>query len=42
MEKLFICMKYEAPEILIDEKLRQKAELPIKRMMEISAKSKVI
>lgn len=36
LEKLYLCMKYEQPEILIAEDLRQKALLPIQRMMEIS------
>lgn len=36
LEKLYLCMKYEQPEILLDEGLRQKALLPIQRMMDIS------
>ncbi|MEO8116543.1 MAG: quinolinate synthase NadA [Bacteroidota bacterium] len=36
LEKLYLCMKYEMPEILLDESLRLKALVPIERMMEIS------
>jgi len=36
LEKLYICLKYELPEIIMDEELRQKAEKPIRRMLEIS------
>ncbi len=38
LEKLYLCMKYELPEIIMDEKLRLAAKRPIDRMMEISAK----
>ena len=38
MEKLYTCMKYEVPEILVEEEIRIKAEKPIKRMLEISKK----
>ena len=38
MEKLFICMKYELPEIEIEENLRRKAEQSIQKMLEISSK----
>jgi len=38
LEKLYLCMKYEKPEIIIPEEIRQRALLPIKRMLEISAK----
>jgi quinolinate synthase len=37
LEKIYLCMRYEQPEILMDETLRQKAKLPIDRMLEISA-----
>jgi quinolinate synthase len=33
MEKLYLCMKNRAPEIIIDEKLLQSALLPIQRML---------
>lgn len=38
LEKLYNCMLYEFPKITIDEKIRQRAELPIRKMLEISAK----
>lgn len=36
MEKLYLCMKYELPEITMDEELRLKALKPIEKMMEMS------
>ena len=36
MEKLYLCMKYELPEILMDEEIRLKALKPINRMLELS------
>jgi quinolinate synthase len=36
MEKLYLCLKYELPEILIDEELRLKALKPIEAMLELS------
>ena len=36
MEKLYLCMKYELPEILMDEEIRIKALKPINRMLEMS------
>ena len=38
LEKLYLCMKYELPEILMDENLRVAAKKPIDRMLEISAR----
>jgi quinolinate synthase len=38
LEKIYICMKYELPEITLSEKLRAKAEKPILKMLEISEK----
>lgn len=38
LEKLYICMKYEQPELLMDEELRKAALKPIERMLEISAR----
>ena len=38
MEKIYNTLKYEMPEIEIDEKLRKKAERSINRMLEISEK----
>ncbi len=36
LEKLYLCMEYELPEINMDENLRKAAFVPIKRMLEIS------
>lgn len=36
LEKLYLCMKYELPEITIDEELRLKALAPIEKMLELS------
>lgn len=36
LEKLYLCMEYEAPEIIMDEKLIIAAKKPIDRMLEIS------
>lgn len=38
LEKLYLCMEYELPEITMDEDLRIAAKKPIDRMLEISAK----
>ncbi len=38
MKKLYNCLKYEIPEVNLDENLRLKAEKPIRRMLEISEK----
>jgi quinolinate synthase len=37
LEKLYLCLKYEAPEILMDEDLRSAAKKPIDEMLRISA-----
>ncbi|MFT3748878.1 MAG: quinolinate synthase NadA [Agriterribacter sp.] len=37
LEKLYLCMEYESPELTMDEELRKAALKPIKRMLEISA-----
>ena len=37
LEKLYLCLKYEAPEILMDEDLRLAAKKPIDEMLKISA-----
>lgn len=39
LEKIYNCMKYGQPEILMDEELRLKAKLPIDRMLELSAQA---
>jgi quinolinate synthase len=36
LEKLYLCMEYEEPQIIMDENLRTAALKPIKRMLEIS------
>ena len=38
LEKLYLCLKNERPEILVNENVRVKAVKPIERMLEISAK----
>ncbi|MBS1601831.1 MAG: quinolinate synthase NadA, partial [Bacteroidetes bacterium] len=38
LEKLYLCMKYEQPELLMDEQLMVAARKPIERMLEISAR----
>ncbi|HNP53392.1 MAG TPA: quinolinate synthase NadA [Ferruginibacter sp.] len=38
LEKLYLCMKYELPEITMEESLRLAARKPIDRMLEISAR----
>ena len=38
LEKLYTCLKYETPEIIIEEKLRVAAKNPIDRMLDISYK----
>ncbi len=37
LEKLYLCLEKEQPEIILDETIRQKALKPLKRMLEISA-----
>jgi len=37
LEKLYLCLKYEIPEITMEEELRIAAKKPIDRMLEISA-----
>jgi quinolinate synthase len=39
MEKLYLALKNEQPEIIIDEELRAAALKPLKRMLEISARA---
>jgi len=38
LEKLYLCMKYEQPELLMDPELMVAARKPIERMLEISAR----
>jgi len=37
LEKLYQCLKDLQPEVILDETLRQKAEAPIRRMLELSS-----
>ncbi|PLX19222.1 MAG: quinolinate synthase [Salinivirgaceae bacterium] len=37
LKKIYLAMKYEVPEITLDEELRKRAAKPIERMLEISA-----
>jgi quinolinate synthase len=39
LEKLYLCMQYDTPEIEMDVQLRIAAKKPIDRMLEISAKA---
>src|SRR5687768_17371785 len=39
LEKLYLCMEYEEPEITMNEELRIAAKKPIDRMLDISAKA---
>jgi len=39
LEKLYLCMEYELPEILMEERLLQAARTPIERMLEISTRN---
>lgn len=36
LQKLYICLKHEQPEIILPDEVIQKAKLPIQRMLEIS------
>lgn len=36
LEKLYLCMKHELPEVTMDEELRKQAEKPILKMLELS------
>lgn len=36
LEKLYNCLKYEMPEIKVDESIAEKARIPIERMLELS------
>jgi quinolinate synthase len=39
LEKIYLCMEYETPEILMEEELRLAALKPIKGMLQISEKA---
>jgi quinolinate synthase len=36
LQKLYICLKHELPEIILPQEVIEKAQIPIKRMLEIS------
>lgn len=36
LQKLYICMKYELPEVKLSDEVIEKAKLPIQRMLEVS------
>lgn len=38
LKKIYNTLKYEMPEVTMDEELRIKAEVPIRRMLDISDK----
>ena len=37
LEKVYLCMKFELPEIILDENIRLAAKSPIDKMLSISA-----
>jgi quinolinate synthase len=42
LEKVYLCMKYGHPELLMDEELRIAAKKPLDRMLEISKQAGLI
>ncbi len=38
MKKLYLCMKYELPEVKVSKDIREKALIPIQKMLDISSK----
>jgi len=42
LEKVYLCLRYEIPEIQMDETLRLAAKIPMDRMMEISKKAGLV
>ena len=38
LEKVYLCMEYEQPEVIMDEELRVQAKKSLDRMLEISAR----
>lgn len=38
IKKIYIALKYEMPELILNEEIRKKAEIPIRRMLDISDK----
>jgi quinolinate synthase len=41
LEKIYLCMKYELPEVNMDEELRRAAKQPIQRMLDLSRDLKI-
>ncbi len=41
LEKLYLCMKYEEPEVTLSQEIIERAKKPIERMLEISARHKL-
>jgi len=41
MEKLYLCMRYEQPELILDPDLMERAKVPILKMLDISKKLKL-
>jgi len=42
MEKLYLCLKNESPEIFLEDKVMEKAKMPIQKMLELSRKLKLV
>jgi quinolinate synthase len=38
LEKLYLCLEHELPELILDETLRLASKIPIDRMLKISKK----
>ena len=36
LEKIYLALRYEQPELLMNEELMKKAELPLQRMLDLS------
>jgi quinolinate synthase len=42
LEKLYLCLKYEQPEIIMEESLRIAAKKPIDKMLQLSRELGII
>lgn len=42
LEKVYLCLKNEKPELVMDEQLRLLAEIPMRRMLDISARAGLV
>jgi quinolinate synthase len=42
LEKVYLCMEYEQPEVILDEAIRIQAKASLDRMLEISKKAGLI